>query len=477
MIRLKGARSIFLPLFSLCHPCNFISIRSKLRIIVFFTFLLITYIFPVTIKGEKIVNGYYPNWLRQDFSSEKIDFTILTHITHAFAWPNYDGSLGMYSEMIDPDLNSIVHKEGREILIAIGGWGNSYAFSDVLSDSIKRSLFITNILNFIEINAYDGVDIDWEFPSSSLDRINLTSFMKELRFRMDEINTDYRLTMAISSNDYYGQWFDYTILSKYCDWFGVMTYDFHGSWTNHAGHNSPISAPLNCDDGSIAFTLDYLLNMRNLSPSKLLLGIPFYGKEFNASGLYKTKTGNVKDLIFNIIPGYLNSGWNPFWDNISEVPYLINKDSNRIITYDDSMSVRIKSEKAMEENLSGVMIWAIGYDFINGKQPLLQSIGKSLQTISLNVDFERPEKIELYSNYPNPFNSHTTIHYKIPVHSKFSLEIIDINGKTLETLISGYSKTASNSISWYPINLSSGLYFIRLSINNESTTRKILYVK
>ena len=188
-------------------------------------------------------------------------------------------------------------------------------------------------MSFVETNDYDGVDIDWEFPSTSSDKTNLTLFISELRKELDEINTDYLLTMAISSGNWYGQWFQYDELMNYCDWFGAMTYDFHGSWTNHAGHNSPISAPSNCSDGSIETALTYLLQQRKISPSQLVLGIPFYGKQFNATGLYSTKTGNVTDLRYNNVPGYINSGWNRLWDNFSEVPYLINSDSTKLITY------------------------------------------------------------------------------------------------------------------------------------------------
>ena len=87
-----------------------------------------------SLSAEPKVIGYYPHWLKSDLKPGQIDFENLTHIIHAFAWPNKDGTLTMYSGMIDPDLNYKVHLAGREILIALGGWGNSDAFSDVVAD-------------------------------------------------------------------------------------------------------------------------------------------------------------------------------------------------------------------------------------------------------------------------------------------------------------------------------------------------------
>ena len=99
---------------------------------------------------------------------------------------------------------------------------------------------IKGCLDILETNQYDGVDIDWEFPSSESDRKNLSIFINDLRSAMDDTGEYYLLSMAISSGSWSGQWFEYDELSKYLDWFGVMTYDYHGSWTNHAGHNSPM---------------------------------------------------------------------------------------------------------------------------------------------------------------------------------------------------------------------------------------------
>ena len=93
------------------------------RIIVFAT-IVIMMIFPDAIFGEKLVIGYYPHWIKEDLTPEKIDLNNLTHIVHAFAWPNSDGTLSTYSGMIDPNLNFLVHNSDRKILISLGGWGN-----------------------------------------------------------------------------------------------------------------------------------------------------------------------------------------------------------------------------------------------------------------------------------------------------------------------------------------------------------------
>ena len=450
---------------------------SRERIIIFVTFVIMMTISPVTVIGEKLVIGYYPHWLKDDLPPEEIDLKNLTHIIHAFAWPNSDGTLSTYNGMIDGNLNYQVHLSGKQILISLGGWGNSTAFSDVTGNSSLRSTFIANIISFIQQNDYDGVDIDWEYPSTLADRENLTLFVSELRSALDMIDSGYLLTMAISSGNWYGQWFDYEKLVSICDWLGVMTYDFHGTWSSHAGHNSPISSPSNCSDGSVETALSYLRDQRYIPSNQLVLGIPFYGKVFNAPLLYESFTGVVTDLEYNEIPSLINAGWSRLWDDYSKVPYLQNNDATKLITYDDSISVALKAERAIQENLSGVMIWAIGQDLNNGRQPLLEAVGNSMRAVSIINDISSPNTMRLYNSHPNPFNSSTTVQFRIPQNSHLTLDILDINGQIVEKLFSGNLEKGSHSVTWNPPHISSGLYFMVLQSNKQVMTNKLLYIK
>ena len=155
----------------------------------------------------------------------------------------------------------------------------------------------------------------------------------------------------------------------------------------------------------------------------------------------------------------------------------MNSDSTKVITYDDSISVMKKTEKATDEHLSGVMIWAIGHDIIDGRQPLLESVGKSIRSVSVSKEALFPATFRLYNNYPNPFNSGTTIQFRIPNNSGFSLDILDVNGRTVEKLLTGYIEPGSHSITWFPQNVPSGIYFALLTTIQDVRTKKMVYIK
>lgn len=94
---------------------------------------------------------------------------------------------------------------------------------------------------------------------------------------------------------------------------------------------------------------------------------------------------------------------------------------------------------------------------------------------------EFPEGIRL-SNYPNPFNPNTTINYYLPDPSDVVLEVFNVKGQRVKTLINEYKETGSHSSVWNGTDqngrlVSSGVYFYRLSIGTKSIVNKMLLMK
>ncbi|MBO6651238.1 MAG: T9SS type A sorting domain-containing protein [Balneola sp.] len=88
-----------------------------------------------------------------------------------------------------------------------------------------------------------------------------------------------------------------------------------------------------------------------------------------------------------------------------------------------------------------------------------------------------PESFELEQNYPNPFNPSTTIKYTLVKNSNVNLEVYDITGKQLATLVNKYQKSGSYSVNFNAGNLSSGIYFYKISIGDKNITKKMTLLK
>jgi len=93
-----------------------------------------------------------------------------------------------------------------------------------------------------------------------------------------------------------------------------------------------------------------------------------------------------------------------------------------------------------------------------------------------------PVKFALMNNYPNPFNSSTTINYSIDKYNQTELRIYTLQGQLVTTLVNKIHHPGSYSIQWDGKNTSghkvaSGLYFYRLSAGDRVDTKKIIFLK
>ena len=85
---------------------------------------------------------------------------------------------------------------------------------------------------------------------------------------------------------------------------------------------------------------------------------------------------------------------------------------------------------------------------------------------------------KLYQNYPNPFNSNTVVRYQLLVDSKVSIKLYDVQGREIQTLVEKRLNTGVHEYTFNGNNLSSGIYFYTLYVNdNLIETKKMTLLK
>jgi len=88
-----------------------------------------------------------------------------------------------------------------------------------------------------------------------------------------------------------------------------------------------------------------------------------------------------------------------------------------------------------------------------------------------------PEYFDMKQNYPNPFNSYTTIKYQLPEQSRVNLEIYNILGSKIETLVDKEQSAGFYEVSWYADKYSTGIYFMKIKAGDYIETKKIMLLK
>ncbi len=88
-----------------------------------------------------------------------------------------------------------------------------------------------------------------------------------------------------------------------------------------------------------------------------------------------------------------------------------------------------------------------------------------------------PTEVKLYQNFPNPFNSSTTIRYELPEATHVRLSLYDILGREVSTLVNAFQQAGSYELSVESEPLSSGMYFCRLVVGDRMLTNKMIIQK
>lgn len=120
----------------------------------------------------------------------------------------------------------------------------------------------------------------------------------------------------------------------------------------------------------------------------------------------------------------------------------------------------------------------ITYIFDSGEpEALVMYLGPDhIVGIDDNKDIH-PVGFTLYQNYPNPFNVSTIIKYNLPKESDVTIDIYDILGRKVETLLSEKQQAGSHSLIWQAEELKSGIYFYKITAADFSQTKKMILLR
>jgi len=96
---------------------------------------------------------------------------------------------------------------------------------------------------------------------------------------------------------------------------------------------------------------------------------------------------------------------------------------------------------------------------------------------SVEEEVEIPATFYLGQNYPNPFNPSTTIRYGLAAQTHVSLEVYNLLGQKVATLVSGEQPAGTHEVVFEDNSLSSGLYLYRLQAGQYTETRKLMLLR
>jgi GH18 family chitinase len=323
----------------------------------------------------------------------------LTHINYAFA--NVVDGLVVEGAAVDAENYRVLAGLRRQnpqlqILVSVGGWIWSGAFSDAALTPESRARFVASAVDFVRRHDLDGFDVDWEYPGlpgngnthRPEDKQNFTALMSELRGALDKEGAargrHFLLTFAAGALPTFLEHTEMDKVQAVVDYVNLMTYDFRESGDRLAGHHANLMANPNDDKGLSADAALRLFLKAGVPAHKLVLGVPFYGHAWAdvapvANGLYQPGRPPRREIdasYGNLARSYVGkNGYLRFWDEQAQAPFLWNEKQRVFISYEDPQSLRVKCRYLKERGLAGVMFWQY---YSDASGALLQTLDQEL---------------------------------------------------------------------------------------------------
>lgn len=279
-----------------------------------------------------------------------------------------------------------------KVLLSVGGSDTSKEFRNICADPAKMQQFAANLIENMDAYGFDGIDIDWEFPSTPEDRKLFTELLKliHVNFTKKYPNQEKRkiITIAIPLDLEVLKFYDFRAIDDYIDHYNLMGYDISGPWSTYSGFHSQLyrDENLRANTLSVDTTIGYLRDF--ISKSKIILGMPAFGISFNTHKLYDDFTGcanittnelgkSIDDYEDSCTIDYRNlppPGYIEVSDTGVGAAYAYIEDEHRkgLIVYDTPEISRLKANYVKTNGLGGGMWWDSKGD------PLITNTSRSL---------------------------------------------------------------------------------------------------
>jgi chitinase len=188
----------------------------------------------------------------------------------------------------------------------VGGWNDSTHFSDVALTPQTRVHFAQSCADFVSFHQFDGIDVNWEFPTSESntgtvyrpeDKYNFTLLMQEIKAAMEAKglvdNKDYEITISTAGYKKRIDEIEPLALAELVGYVLVMSYEYRNQHNPITGHNAQLYADPYDTIGDVPpLSLATEMNVHHglqtylgygVPASKLVMRIPFFGRGYDGT--------------------------------------------------------------------------------------------------------------------------------------------------------------------------------------------------
>ncbi len=261
-----------------------------------------------------------------------------------------------------------------KVLLSIGGWTYSPHFPLAVATAESRKTFARSALHLVQTLGFDGLEIDWEYPSDAIEASSYVSLLYECRVALTEYGQSmtppcyFELTAACPAGQQQFRMLDVRAMAPYLDFWNIMAYDYAGSWHPRVAHQANLyphrTAPRTTPFNTAAAVQYYLAC--GVPADKLVLGMPLYGRGFEKTdGPGHTYDGVGEGSFQKGLYDFKQLPWEgarEFFDADIVATYCYDEENRFFVTYENRESALAKVAFIKQHGLGGAMWWECSGD-------------------------------------------------------------------------------------------------------------------
>jgi len=196
-----------------------------------------------------------------------------------------------------------------------------------------------------------------------------------------------------------------------------------------------------------------------------------FGGEFDDRGLCAIQTGDG---------GYVMTGLTESFGAGGRDVYVVRTDSNGNTLWTKTIggpNNDIGDQILVTDKGEYVIVGYTQSFGAGGRDVYLIKLASDRVDIDNENNYSVPFDFALQQNRPNPFNASTVIKYELPQQSQITIEIYDILGRKVTTLIDKQQSAGYHQVNWQVDDFASGLYFYKLQAGDYNETKKMILIK
>ncbi|WP_019636202.1 S-layer homology domain-containing protein [Paenibacillus fonticola] len=260
-----------------------------------------------------------------------------------------DGQLHDYT---DTSILKWAKQHNKAVWAMLGNSFDMEATHDLLSSQAETASFTRSLITFVQKYGLQGINVDFENVHSD-DRAYFTRFIKLLSEQMHETGAVLSVNVSPELGTDWTAAFDYKAIGQYADYVVLMGYDEHWSGGSYAGSVS-----------SLPWVRNGLETLRQDVPDqKIILGLPFYNRDWRIQENSTSITAlDSTDITLKKQSELMQSyKFRPAWnDMLNQYIATYNDSGLHRIWLEDSRSLSLKYQMALERDIAGFAYWPIG---------------------------------------------------------------------------------------------------------------------